>query len=539
MMYRLNILKPRFWLMFLLTSLLASVAFAARTTNGLVLIAEGDREIQREITQAILRDMRSQPADELLDAIAAEGVTGSVSEALSNPRTRKKTIAAIQKAMRTAGAGAVLSVRAKRIKGGEKEMHVVLIVATQASPMIEEDFILAPGELATPQVVPLVAASLPELRSSSTAQAASPPAVLPAAPPAAQPAAPPAALPAAPPTALPAAPPATSAAPGAPANVAPTPANDESIAEKPAKRARKKAASEEPVEGAAPTDDEPSAEKPAKRARKKAASEEPVEDEPAPADQAPSAPERARGKAGKRDFTNAIAIIEGAFGIGRRQLQYSDPWAGNLRPYLAPGIGVYSLSAELYPGAASNMEVLKDVGVVARYTGSLSVESVTSDGQKVNGSFQRLAFGLRARIPTGDRKTRPLIGLEGTYGLWNYAFTGMDQAVDESPSVRYTFIRAGADARIPYGRFAVLAGAGYMNIGSAGPLSERFPRLTVSGIDAMGGATVTVAPPLELRLIITYSRFFSQANPEPGADYIAGGTLDQFVIATIGASTLF
>jgi hypothetical protein len=293
--------------------------------------------------------------------------------------------------------------------------------------------------------------------------------------------------------------------------------------------------------GAAET--ERTVEKPSKRSPKKkeVVEEAPAEEEPAASDEPVAAPERSRGKTGKHpvDFTNASVIVDGAIGVGRRQLQYSDPWAGRLRPYLAPGIAVYSVGAELYPGASTNIEVLKDIGVVGRYAGSLGVESETTDGQTVKGTFQRFAFGLRARVPTGDRKTRPLVGLEGTYGVWNYAFTGVDEAVDESPSVQYKYVRAGADARIPFGSVALLAGAGYMNIWSAGPLSDRFPNLTVAGVDALGGATLSVASTIELRALLTYTRFFSSANPEPGADYIAGGTLDQYVILTLGASTIF
>ncbi|HMI87623.1 MAG TPA: hypothetical protein VK550_26235 [Polyangiaceae bacterium] len=472
--------SPRFWLILLLSSVVANVAFAARTkSNGLVLIAEGtDRDTQREISDAIARDMRGQSSEELLAALADEGVTGSVGEALQNPRTRKPTIVAIQKSIRAVGAAAVLSVRAKRNKAGAREMHVVLIVPTQAAPMIEEDFTLSPGEKATAQVGPLLSASLPDLvRSSSATAAASPPAASP--PPAAPP------------------------------------------------------ASDAEVDGDRPT------KKAAKRPAKK---KERVEEEASAASNEPAdPPNRDHGATGKRtvDFTNATVIGEAAVGVGRRQLQYSDPWIGRLRPYIAPGIAVYSVAAELYPGASTNIEVLKDIGLVGRFAGSLAVESETTDGQKVKGSFQRYAFGLRARIPTGDRKSRPLIGVEATYGLWNYAFTGTDEAVDESPSVRYTNFRIGGDARIPFGPWALVAGAGYMNIGSAGTLSERFPKLTVAGVDALGGGSWVVAWPIELRLLVTYTRFFSSANPDPGADYVAGGTLDQYVILTLGASTIF
>ena len=472
-------MSPRFWLVFLISFLVANVASAARTkSSGLVLIAEGSDRDTREISEGVLRDMRTQPSDDLLDALASEGVSGPVGEALANPRTRKPTIVAVQKAMRTVGAAAVLSVRMKRSRAAGREMRVVLIVPSQASPMIEEDFMLSPNEKATVQLAPLLSASLPDLtRASGTAEAASPPAA-----------------------------PAAAAAPA----VAPAPAEK---SEKPSKRARKK---------------------------KEVAEEQPVEEESAAQEEPAAAPERDR-KTSKRtvDFTNASVIAEAGAGVGRRQLQYSDPWAGRLRPYEAPGIAVYSVGAELYPGASTNIEVLKDVGLVGRFAGSLPVESETADGQKVKGSFQRYALGFRARIPTGDRKKSALIGVEATYGLWNYAFTGTDEAVDEAPSVQYKYVRAGADARIPFGPWALLAGAGYMNVASAGMLSERFPNLTVSGVDALGGGTYAIAPPVELRLLVTYSRFFSSANPEPGADYIAGGTLDQFVILTLGASTIF
>ncbi len=477
--------SPRFWLVFLMLSVVANVAFAARPkSSGLVLITEGtDREAHREVSQAVVRDMHSQPPDDFLEALANEGVSGPVGDALTNPRTRKATIVAVQKAMRTVGAAAVLSIKTKRSRSGPREMHAVLIVPTQPSPMIDEDFTLAPGEKASTHLAPLLSASIPDLMRSSSAAAAAPPAASPA-------------------------------PPAAPATVAPA-AEDSERTEKPSKRARKK---------------------------KEAVAEEPAEEESSAAsDESAAPPERDRGKTGKRvvSFTNAMVIADGAVGVGRRQLQYSDPWAGRLRPYLAPGIAVYSIGAEIYPGASTNMEVLKDIGLVGRYQGSLAVESDTVDGQKVKGTFQRYAFGLRARVPTGDRKTMPLIGLEATYGIWNYAFTGTDEAVDEAPSVQYRYVRAGADARFPFGPYALFAGAGYMNISSAGMLSERFPNLTVAGVDAQGGGSWAVMPPIELRALVTYSRFFSSANPEPGADYIAGGTLDQYVVLTVGASAYF
>jgi hypothetical protein len=61
----------------------------------------------------------------------------------------------------------------------------------------------------------------------------------------------------------------------------------------------------------------------------------------------------------------------------------------------------------------------------------------------------------------------------------------------------------------------------------------------VAGVDAAVGGTYTVASFVELRLLVTYVRFFSSANPDPGAQYIAGGALDQYIMAGLGATAVF
>jgi hypothetical protein len=61
----------------------------------------------------------------------------------------------------------------------------------------------------------------------------------------------------------------------------------------------------------------------------------------------------------------------------------------------------------------------------------------------------------------------------------------------------------------------------------------------LGGVYAMLGGTYRVASAIELNLRVSYARFFSSANSERGDRYIAGGALDQYVIASLGASTVF
>jgi hypothetical protein len=453
----------------LLLCLVSSVAFGAPAPRGLVVVMDGnDRDTRREIYDAIVRDMRVDPPDDFNAALESEGVTGALGEALANPRTRKSTISAVRKAMRTVETSAVLVVRAKR-KGAAREVHVVAIVSTQAGPLIEQDFNLSSGEQASPQLVQLVSASLPELVRS---QRASPEASLPSAP-------------------------QTNAIEAEPSG-----ADSEPPRERPSKSSLKK-----------------------KAVDKKAA----VEEEPPAKEEAPSSSERDRAPSGSRvDHSNATWIGHAGLELARRGFTYSDPWAGRLRPDIAPGIAAAFVGFELYPAASTGTQVLKDVGFVARFAESLPFESVADDGQTARGAFRRYAAGVRG-----------LIGVEATWGMWQVAFTGPDEVVDEAPAVAYNHVRVGVDGRFPFGAFAIVGGAGYMMTSSAGRYTDRFPNAKVGGVDAAIGGTYTIASFVELRLLVSYVRFFSSANPEPGAQYIAGGALDQYIMTSLAATTVF
>ena len=292
------------------------------------------------------------------------------------------------------------------------------------------------------------------------------------------------------------------------------------------------AAAAEPRSTAKPTAPEREASKSAKAA--------PVREEPPAASERDHVSEQTRTPTSNElSHANATWIFNVGLEWARRDLQYSDPWAGPLRSHVAPGMAVYSLGGELYPGATTGTPVMKDIGLVARFADSLPFETTATNGQTARGGFRRYAAGFRGRIRAGDKKESPLLGVEATYGMWQMAFTGPDQVVDEAPSVAYGHLRAGVDGRFPFGSFALLGGAGYMLVTSAGRFGDRFPHASVGGVDALLGGTWNVAGSIELKLLVSYARFFSSANPEPGDRYIAGGALDQYFTASFGASTAF
>jgi len=463
-------------------------AFAAPANSpAIILVVEGtDSEAAREIASSGLPGVRLEGSQELLVAVADQGVTGSVGQALVNPRTRRATILAVRRGMKRVGATGVLLVHARPSRAGAKSMHVVLLVSTQTEPMIDEDIALPKGQKAAPRVV---------ARLSPLLGAQSPP-------------------------------PAAEEAGGsaAPTRAAASPADPSSSVAAPAT-----AAASPPAAAPATAPPELSAPSAVPDAPKQ--DEEPVE---------ASEKDKAVTKRRPLDHTNSMVFAEVAVGVARRSLNYIEPLYGPLRPYRAPAVGIYSIGGEVYPAASTGINVAKDIGLAFRVANSLALESKSADGtQTARALFWRYNVGLRGRILAGKTKDSPLIGLEGTYGVWSFLFGGDPELVEESPPVQYRYLRAGADVRVPVGVFSLLGGAGYMNVLSAGPLTDRFPSARIFGVDATIGGTYPIMPWVDARLALTYARIFSNTHADVDAEYVAAGALDQYIMGNLGVSAIF
>src|SRR5882672_9552620 len=271
--------KTLTWLMALATLLVASMVFAAKT-KGVVIVAEGaDTDVVRgDLAQSMPSGLAVQDATDLTAALAAQGVNGSLADALSTPKGRKQTLTGIRKALAQAGVAGVLSARSKKGKAGGREVRLVLILRSQLEPVIEENIVLGKGENAKQKYSPLLGAPLQDVAAGT--------------------------------------------------------------------------AKEEPVPA-----DTPKADKSDKS--DKAEPKEATADSSVSLDT--SNPEKDVGPTKKRgnvDFTNAMFVLDAGGEAGMRNFKYSDPLAGALRAYAAPGVAMWSIGAEFYPGATSRIAFL-------------------------------------------------------------------------------------------------------------------------------------------------------------------------------------
>jgi hypothetical protein len=177
--------------MVLASLLVASSVFGASGKQGVAILIEGadSDAVRREVVESLPQGVPVQDPGELSAAIASQGVHGSLADALANPKTRKPTLVAVRRALKSVGLPAVLSARSKKVgRGGAREIRVVLIVRAQAEPMVEENIVVSRGDKATSQLQPLLAVPLQDMASSGSSapqaepEAAAPPAEKPAKP---------------------------------------------------------------------------------------------------------------------------------------------------------------------------------------------------------------------------------------------------------------------------------------------------------------------------------------------------------------------
>ena len=100
--------------------------------------------------------------------------------------------------------------------------------------------------------------------------------------------------------------------------------------------------------------------------------------------------------------------------------------AGRLRPYLAPRNRRLRRRGRDLSGASTNLEVLKTRGG-GRYAALSASNPRPPDGQRSRARSSATPSVCGPAFRRRRRKTRPLVGLEGTYGLWNYAFTVVEK----------------------------------------------------------------------------------------------------------------
>jgi len=240
------------------------------------------------------------------------------------------------------------------------------------------------------------------------------------------------------------------------------------------------------------------------------------------------------------DFGQALFVLSGGVDVLFRQFEYNQPITKNLRAYKVNGAPGFSVDLQLFP-LASIGGALGGIGLEASYGQAVALQSAPASGQKIGTTWNRFLVGLRYRIRFGDKGGYGYVAPIAGFGGENFVFSDPGGTLaKEVPAVKYTFIKAGLDARIPLGPVAVMAGAGWLFASSGGSdletVGSRFPHHKVNGVDANLGLGVGLAKGLEARLTYRYTRFFYTMNPEPGEAYIAGGALDLMSSLHLGAA---
>ncbi len=247
----------------------------------------------------------------------------------------------------------------------------------------------------------------------------------------------------------------------------------------------------------------------------------------------------------RRAALPAVRVGLGFRGFGRSLSWGGDPAQQLSRYTLSPvpaqggaaGIApAVALDAQWFPGAHFTSGVLANVGVVFQ-------------GEVVVGLASRQdasRFGTRAsRYRLGGAFRQPLtatVELDAVGGFSTQTFSIDATAANDGsprpdiPSVAFSGPRAGAGVRL--GHFGPLSLDGLAAVtwlSGTGQLGTEayFPRAVGFGLDATIGASVEVAPNLEVRLAIDWTRYFLTLNPQPGAKFDAPAAADQYVGAAL------
>jgi hypothetical protein len=226
-------------------------------------------------------------------------------------------------------------------------------------------------------------------------------------------------------------------------------------------------------------------------------------------------------------FNRSLFDVEvGGDAVGRR-FEYRDGISENLRSYSVAPAAMVSAGADVFPFAGAS-GVLRDIGLTGSYARSLFLQSALAGGTNLRSVESAYSFGFRIRThPWGDGGA--LLGASYEYAAQSFIFDSVGASVDgQVPSVDYRANRIGINARIPFGSFALVAGAGFRAVLSAGEVASRFRSPSTNGVDGTLGASLTVASGWEARLLFDYERYFYGFQPAPGDGYVAGGALDQF-----------
>jgi hypothetical protein len=252
-------------------------------------------------------------------------------------------------------------------------------------------------------------------------------------------------------------------------------------------------------------------------------------------------------------FGHDLIALEVGFGALGRHFGYTvGPTSatgsvGNLPYYKVFPAAAVSVGAEFYPLADSDSAILRDIGLIGFYSRSLFLQS-TLNGGTVDTTASSFTGGLRWRtMPGGEGGIQ--LGISLTYALQSFGFgQPAGPAPTDLPSVSYQAIRPGVDVRVPVGKLAIVAQAGFracLSAGDATDVAMRFRGTTTTGFDVGGGIAFEFAPGWEVRALADYEGYFYSFSPQydettmSGDAFRAQGAIDHNYSGRIAIAVAF
>jgi hypothetical protein len=240
----------------------------------------------------------------------------------------------------------------------------------------------------------------------------------------------------------------------------------------------------------------------------------------------------------------AAVDVEADFRLVHRNFTYNDDLRGDLREYtlkVGPGVGT---KLQYFPGAHFTAGVGAQFGIDFAWDYLFKFDSKRADGETFPTGSQQFLVGLRWRYPTG--RWEPFVVAD--YGVQKFEFGVSGPAVPGQdntagiPGVKYEFVRIGGGVRVGIGkkeRFILAMDAAFRGVFSLGGIGTSlwFPQAKAGGMDAMLMLGYALPKGFEIRIGGDYRRYWLDLNPvPPDPPYVAGGALDQYWGASIGAA---
>lgn len=217
-----------------------------------------------------------------------------------------------------------------------------------------------------------------------------------------------------------------------------------------------------------------------------------------------------------------------------RRMRYTDDLFRGLHGYTLRGAPALRLGARYYPGAHGGDGPLAHLGLDVRAEAGLGIDSGSADGSTYDTRHTVFGVGAHARIPVGDHE----LGATAGFGTLAYRLSAQGESEASLPDARYRFLRLESQARLALGaRLGVDLRGAYLHVLDAGDIASEgwFPRAEAGGLEGEVGVSVRASAAIDIRLAVEVRRFWFDMNAEPGDPLVAGGAVDRYVAASLGA----